>query len=113
VVTGASSVTFVWLTFFASLPLSFVVGGGSAGTALTAPVLAPLGDFAGVDRALVITTWVAAAAWLRLALPTTAILVAGLALADVGFDQYLRFVAPLMGILLAIILAVLTVGALM
>ena len=113
VVTGASSVTFVWLTFFASLPLSFVVGGGSAGTALTAPVLAPLGDFAGVDRALVITTWVVSAGWLRLALPTNAILVAGLALAGVGFDQYLRFVAPLMGILLVVILLVLTVGALL
>ena len=113
VVAGASSVGFVLLTFFASLPLSFVVGGGSAGTALTAPILAPLGDFAGVDRALVATTWVAAAGWLRLALPTTAMIVAGLALARVGFDQYIRFVAPLMGILLVIILAVLTIGAIL
>ena len=113
VVSGASSVRFVLLTFFASLPLSFVVGGGSAGTALTSPVLAPLGDFAGVDRALVITTWVAAAGWLRLCLPTTAVLVAGLALARVGFDQYLQFVAPLLGILLVATLAVLTVGALL
>ena len=113
VVAGASSVKFILLTFFTSLPLSFVVGGGSAGTALTAPVLAPLGDFAGVDRGLVITTWVAAAGWLRLALPTNAILVAGLALAGVGFDQYLRFAAPLMGILLVLIVVVLTAGALL
>ena len=111
-VAGASSVAFVLLTFIASLPLSFVVGGGSAGTALTAPVLAPLGGFAGVDRALVMTTWVAAAGWLRLALPTNAILVAGLALAGVGFDQYLRFAAPLMAILLAVMIAALAVGAL-
>ena len=112
-VAGASSVAFVLLTFFASLPLSFVVGGGSAGTALTAPVLAPLGDFAGVDRAMVITTWVAAAGWLRLALPTNAILVAGLALAGVGFGQYLRFVAPLMGILLVVMIATLASAALL
>ena len=75
------------------------------------PVLAPLGDFAGIDRALVITTWSAAAGWLRLILPVNAILIAGLALAKVGFDQYLRFVAPLMGVLLVIILAVLLAGA--
>ena len=75
------------------------------------PVLAPLGDFAGVDRALVITTWTAAAGWLRLIVPVNAILIAGLALAKVGFDQYVRFVAPLMGILLVIIVAVLLVGA--
>jgi uncharacterized ion transporter superfamily protein YfcC len=110
-VTGASSVAFVMLTFVGSLPLSFLVGGGAAGTALTMPVLAPLGDFAGVDRAMVITTWTAAAGWLRLIVPVNAILIASLALAKVGFDQYVRFVAPLMGILLAIILAVLLVGA--
>src|SRR5574337_1270399 len=111
-ITGASSAVFVLLTFLGSLPLSFLVGGGAAGTALTMPVLAPLGDFAGVDRSMVITTWGAAAGWLRLIAPTNAILVAGLALAKVGFDQYLRFIAPLMGILLAIIAAVLLLGAL-
>ena len=110
-VTGASSVAFVLLTFLGSLPLSFLVGGGAAGTALTMPVMAPLGDFAGVDRALVITTWGAAAGWLRLIVPINAILIAGLALAKVGFDQYVRFIWPLMAILLVIILAVLLLGA--
>jgi uncharacterized ion transporter superfamily protein YfcC len=110
-VTGASNVVFVVLIFAGSLPLSFLVGGGAAGTALTMPVLTPLGDFAGVDRALVITTWGAAAGWLRLIVPVNAILIAGLALAKVNFDQYVRFIAPLMGILLVIILAVLLAGA--
>ena len=87
-ITGTSHVVFVALLFVATLPLSFLVGGGSAGTALTIPVLAPLGDFAGVDRALVITTWAVSATWLRLILPINAILIAGLALADVRFDQY-------------------------
>jgi uncharacterized ion transporter superfamily protein YfcC len=112
-VAGASTGVFVVLTFVASLPLSFLVGGGAAGTALTMPILAPLGDFAGVDRALVITTWSAAAGWLRLILPTNAILIAGLALAKVGFDQYLRFIAPLMAILLFIVIVVLLFGALL
>jgi len=109
-VTGTSNMLFVMLTFLVSLPLSFLVGGGSAGTALTMPVLAPLGDFASVDRSLVITTWTAAGGLLRLILPTNAILVAGLALAKVGFDQYVKFILPLMGILLVICLAVLLIG---
>ena len=100
------------LTYLACLPLSALVGGGAAGTALTMPVLAPLGDFAGVDRALVITTWSAAAGWLRLILPTNAILIAGIALAKVGYDQYVRFVAPLMGILLVAMIGALAFGAL-
>jgi uncharacterized ion transporter superfamily protein YfcC len=108
--TGASSATFVMLTFLGSLPLSFLVGGGAAGTALTMPVLAPLGDFAGVDRALVVTTWSAAAGWLRLISPTNAILVAGLALAKVRFEEYVKFVVPLMGVLLVVIVAVLLLG---
>ena len=108
--TGASSATFVMLTFLGSLPLSFLVGGGAAGTALTMPVLAPLGDFAGVHRAMVITTWGAAAGWLRLISPTNAILVAGLALARVRFDEYVRFIVPLMGVLLVVILGVLLLG---
>ena len=98
-ITGTSHVVFVALLFVATLPLSFLVGGGSAGTALTIPVLAPLGDFAGVDRALVITTWAVSATWLRLILPINAILIAGLALADVRFDQYIRFILPFMGVL--------------
>jgi uncharacterized ion transporter superfamily protein YfcC len=112
-VAGASSVGFVALTFVACLPLSALVGGGTAGTALVIPILAPLGDFAGVDRSLVITTWSAAAGWLRLIIPTNAILIAGIMLARVGFDQYVRFAAPLMGILLVVILTILTFGALL
>lgn len=111
--TGTSNVIFVMLTFVVSLPLSFLVGGGSAGTALTMPVLAPLGDFASVDRSLVITTWTIAGGWLRLVLPTNAILIAGLALAKVGFDQYVKFILPLMGILLVICLAMLVLGVLL
>jgi uncharacterized ion transporter superfamily protein YfcC len=109
-ITGTSNLIFVMLTFLVSLPLSFLVGSGSAGTALIMPVFAPLGDFAGVDRSLVITTWMAAGGWLRMILPINAILIAGLALAKVGFDQYVRFIVPLMGILLVIILAVLLLG---
>ena len=110
-ISGTSSLVFTLLTFVVSLPLSFLIGGGSAGTALVLPIFAPLGDFAGVDRSLVLTTWSAAGGWLLLILPTNAILIAGLALAKVGFDQYLKFMLPLMGILLAIVLSVLMLAA--
>jgi uncharacterized ion transporter superfamily protein YfcC len=92
------------------LPLGFLIGAGAAGNALVMPILAPLGDFAGVDRSLVVTTYNAIGGWLNLILPLNAILVAGLALAKVGFDAYVKFIVPLMGILIVIILAVLMVG---
>lgn len=112
-VAGTSSIVFTLLTFVASLPLAFLIGAGSAGTALVMPVFAPLGDFAGIDRSLVLTVWTVAGGWLLLILPTNALLIAGLALAGVRFDQYLRFMAPLMAILLAIILAVLAATAIL
>lgn len=110
VVHGQSSIIFVVLLAIVSLPLGFLVGSGSAGMALVMPVLAPLGDFAGVDRSLVVTTYNAMGAWLNLLLPTNAILVAGLALGRVGFGTYIKFMVPLLGILLGLILVVLIVG---
>jgi uncharacterized ion transporter superfamily protein YfcC len=101
---------FVALLSVASLPLAFLIGAGAAGNALVMPILAPLGDFAGVDRSLVVTTYNAIGGWINLILPLNAILVAGLALAKVGFDAYVKFIVPLMGILIVIILAVLMVG---
>jgi uncharacterized ion transporter superfamily protein YfcC len=111
VVSGSGEVLFVLLLSLVSLPLGFLVGGGSAGMALVMPILAPLGDFAGVDRALVVTVYNAMTGILGLLLPTNALLVAGLALAGVGYNVYLRWVLPLIGILTVITLAVVLVGA--
>ncbi|MBK8445511.1 MAG: YfcC family protein [Micropruina sp.] len=110
VVYGRSSVVFILLLAVVSLPLGFLVGSGSAGMALVMPVLAPLGDFAGVDRSLVVTTYNSMGAWLNLLLPTNAILVAGLALGRVGFGKYVKFMMPLLGILLGLTLLILIVG---
>jgi uncharacterized ion transporter superfamily protein YfcC len=106
-VAGTSSMVFTALTFAVSLPLAFLIGAGSAGTALVMPIFAPLGDFTGVDRSLVLAARTAAGGWLVLILPTNALLIAGLALARVGYDQYLKFMLPLMAILLVVCLGVL------
>jgi uncharacterized ion transporter superfamily protein YfcC len=110
VVGGRSDVAFVLILAIVTVPLAFLVGSGSAGMALVMPILAPLGDFAGVDRSLVVTTYNSIGAILLLVLPTNVILVAGLALARVPIGVYYKFILPLVGILTAITLAVLVVG---
>lgn len=110
VVSGTSEVVFAILLSIISLPLAFFIGAGSAGNALVMPILAPLGDFAGVSREMVVTIYNALGGWLSLILPTSAILMAGLALAKVGFDKYVKFILPLMGIILAIVMILITVG---
>ena len=111
IVDGRSSVVFTLLMSIVAVPLAFLVGSGSAGMALVMPILAPLGDFAGVDRSLVVTIYNSMGAILLLVVPTNALLMAGLGLARVGFDVYLKFVLPLIGILTAITLGVVVVGA--
>jgi len=64
----------------------------------TMPVLAPLADFAGVPRAMVITAFQSASGIVNLITPTSAVVMGGLALAKVRYDQYLRFVAPLVSV---------------
>jgi uncharacterized ion transporter superfamily protein YfcC len=48
---------------------------------------------------------------MNLWIPTTAVIMGGLALAKVGYDKYLRFVAPLLLILAVLICAFLAIGA--
>lgn len=111
-VEGTSSVVFIILMYLVNLPLAFLIGSPSGNAVLTMPILAPLADFSGVDRSLVITAWNGAGRWFALILPTNGILLAGLGLAKVGYDQYLRFILPLWGILLVIIWVLLVIAAL-
>lgn len=111
VVEGRSTIVFILLMAVVSAPLAFLVGSGSAGMALVMPILAPLADFAGIDRSLIVTTYNSVGGILLLLLPTNALLMAGLGLARVGYNLYLNFVLPLVGILTGLTLAVLVVGA--
>ncbi len=64
-------------------------------------------------RALVVTAWQSASGWMNLWVPTTAVTIGGVALAKVGYDRYLRFVWPLLAILLVLICGFLALGAVM
>lgn len=79
--------------------------------ALAMPILAPLGDFAGVDRSLVVTAWNVGSRWIGVVLPTSGVVIGGLALAGVSYDRYLRFVWPLMGILILVATALVAITA--
>ncbi|WP_423834434.1 YfcC family protein [Streptomyces manipurensis] len=110
-VAGTSSGVFAVLMFLVNLPLAFFVPSSSGHAALAMPILAPLADFAGVSRALVVTAYQSASGWVNLVTPTSAVVMGGLALAKVRYDRYLRFMAPLMGALLVAVAGFLALGA--
>ncbi|MET9854524.1 YfcC family protein [Streptomyces sp. NPDC006450] len=110
-VSGTSHGAFSVLMFLVNVPLAFLVPSSSGHAALAMPILAPLADFAGVSRSLVVTAYQSASGWVNLITPTSAVVMGGLALAKIRYDQYLRFVAPLMGALLLVIGGFLVLGA--
>jgi uncharacterized ion transporter superfamily protein YfcC len=99
-VSGLSSGSFAVVMYLVNVPLAFLVPSSSGHATLAMPIMAPLGDFAGVSRAMVVTAYQSASGWMNLFTPTSAIVMGGLALSKVRYDRYLRFVAPLLGILL-------------
>jgi uncharacterized ion transporter superfamily protein YfcC len=110
-VSNTSSGVFGAVMFLINLPLAFLVPSTSGHAALAMPILAPLSDFAGVSRAMTITAYQSASGLINLITPTSAVVMGGLALAKVRYDQYLRFIAPLLGILFVLCLAFVAVGA--
>lgn len=111
VVKGTSSALFAVIVFLVNLPLAFLIPSTSGHATLAMPILAPLADFAGVSRSVVVTAWAAASGWMNLWVPTTAVTIGGVALAKVGYDKYLRFVWPLLAILFVLICGFVAVGA--
>jgi uncharacterized ion transporter superfamily protein YfcC len=93
-VSGTSTGTFAILAFIVNLPIAFLVPSSSGHAALVMPILAPLADFAGVSRALVVTCFQTASGFVNLITPTSAVIMGGLALSKVGYDRYVRFVWP-------------------
>jgi uncharacterized ion transporter superfamily protein YfcC len=110
-VSGSSAAVFTMLTVGVNIPLAVLIPSSSGHGALAMPLLAPLADFAGVSRATTITAWIIGHGLALLVAPTSVVLVGGLAIAKVGYDQYLRFVWPLWLALLAASTAIIGLAA--
>src|SRR3954453_207922 len=93
-VCGLSSGSFAILAFIVNIPIAFLVPSSSGHAALVMPILAPLADFAGVSRSIVVTAFQSASGFVNLVTPTSAVIMGGLALSKIGYDRYLRFVWP-------------------
>jgi uncharacterized ion transporter superfamily protein YfcC len=99
-VSGLPKGAFIVVMYLVNIPLAFLVPSSSGHATLAMPIMAPLGDFAHVSRAMVVTAYQSASGWMNLFTPTSAVVMGGLALSGVRYDRFLRFVAPLLGILL-------------
>lgn len=110
-VSGAGAGLFAVLVAIVNIPLAFLIPSSSGHATLAMPLLARLGDFAGVSRALVITSFQMGHGFMLLFSPTNAVVVGGLAIAGVGYDKYLRFVAPYLAAVFVIFCVILVIAA--
>jgi uncharacterized ion transporter superfamily protein YfcC len=111
-VSGTSAVGFTSLVMVINTGIAFIIPSSSGHATLAMPLLAPLGDFAEVSRPLVVTAWSWGAGIARFITPTSAVVMAGLALAGVRYDKWIRFMLPLMVVLAVAGLVMLGIAAL-
>jgi uncharacterized ion transporter superfamily protein YfcC len=110
-VSDVGSVTFVILLFLLFLPLSFLIPSSSGLATVAMPIMAPLAAFVGVEASLVVTAFQSGSGIMNLFIPTSAVVMGGLAIARVPYGTYLRWVWPLLAVLTGLVIVVLGVGA--
>jgi len=93
------------------LPLSFLIPSSSGLATVAMPIMAPLAGFAEVPKELVVTAYQSANGLMNLFIPTSAVVMGGLAIARVPYGRYLKFVWPLLAMLAGITVVVLTAAA--
>jgi uncharacterized ion transporter superfamily protein YfcC len=104
-------IAFISTMFGIEVGMSFFVPSSSGLAVLSMPILAPLADFAGVGRDLVVTAYQSANGLVNLINPTFAVVIGGLAIGRVGYDRWIVFIWPLLLILTVFIMGTLAVGA--
>ena len=112
IVSGLSNVIFINVMFLLEVVLSFLVPSSSGLAVMTMPIMAPLADFAHIGRELVVTAYQSASGLVNLVTPTSAVVMGGLAIARVPYVRWLKWVAPLLGILLVLLMLALSLGSL-
>lgn len=105
---GAVAFTDLSTVFFAAL--SFLVPSTSGMAALAMPIMAPIADFVGVGRDLVITTFQVGSGIVNFITPTSGVLMGALALARIPYGTYLKWVWKYIAILTAVCLVILSIA---
>jgi uncharacterized ion transporter superfamily protein YfcC len=110
IVVHLGGIAFINMVAILYLPLSFLIPSSSGLATVSMPIMAPLADFAGVPRELVVTAYQSANGLINLVTPTFAVVAGGLALGRVGLNTWWKFSMPLVGLLAVVIAVVLTVS---
>lgn len=101
---------FAIVTYIFYIPMSFLIPSTSGLATLSMPIMAPLGDFVGAGRSIVVTAYQSASGIVNLITPTSAVVMGGLAIGRVPYNKWLKFVGKLLLILFVFTIIALMVG---
>src|SRR4029450_12257651 len=109
---GVGEAGFAIVMYALFMPLSFLIPSSSGWATVVMPIMAPLATFAGVPQDLVVTAYQTANGLMNLFIPTSAVVMGGLAIPRAPDGRFLRWVWPLLLMLVAVTVLLLIVGAL-
>jgi len=104
---------FAVVMYLLFLPLSFLIPSSSGLATVAMPIMAPLASFVEVPARLVVTAFQSGNGLMNLFIPTSAVVMGGLAIARVPYGRYLKWVWPLLVYLAILTIIVLGAGALL
>lgn len=107
---GLPQVLFINAIYWIEAVLCLVIPSSSGLAVLSMPILAPLADFAGVGRELVVTAFQSASGLPNLVTPTSGVVMGGLAIGRIGYSTWLRFIGPLLAFLTTMVMILLSLG---
>ncbi|USD68175.1 TIGR00366 family protein [Vibrio sp. SCSIO 43136] len=96
-VVGLNSGVFAVVSYVAHILLAFFIPSSSGLATVSMPLMGPISDLANVDRNIVVTAYQMGSGWINLFAPTAATVVAGLAIANIPYGRFLKWVVPYIG----------------
>ena len=95
-ISGMNPILFIILMMLVFIVLGFFISSSSGLAVLSIPIMAPLADTVGVSRSAIVSAYAYGLGLISFITPTGLIL-ASLAMVDVTYDKWLKFIMPLMG----------------
>lgn len=109
VVSNMSGIVFSTVMFFVYILLGFFISSSSGLAVLSMPIMAPLADVVGVNRDVIVSAYQFGQGLISFITPTGLIL-ASLAMVNVTYDKWLKFVTPLIVMIAVLAIVVLGIG---
>ncbi|MCL6273311.1 YfcC family protein [Muricauda sp. 2012CJ35-5] len=100
---------FINVAYLLYTGLTFFIPSSSGMAVLTMPIMAPLSDGFGIGREIMVSAYQYGVGLFKIINPT-GILLASLAIVNVGYNKWLKFVMPLVLLLAILSMTILTIG---